>query len=89
MSSNSLSEHNPKECKHYRGGVCARSQRCYRPCLLKCNVNCSDFIPKHTCQDCAYIVTDEGEPYYCAMKDLYTFVGKDDVACSEFVSKNE
>lgn len=36
----------PSECKHYQGGVCARSKRCYRQCLVKCGVNCPDYQPK-------------------------------------------
>lgn len=37
---------NPQECRHYKSGVCARSKRCYRPCILKCGVHCPDFTPK-------------------------------------------
>lgn len=40
-----------------------------------------------TCCSCAYCITEEGEPYYCAMQDLYTFVKLNDAACPDFVSK--
>lgn len=36
-----------------------------------------------TCATCAYLITDEGEPFYCAMQDLYTFVEPTDKACHE------
>lgn len=77
-------EQNPNDCKHYKG-VCAQSERCYRPCIVKCGVHCSDFTQKHKCGHCAYLVSNEGEPYYCSMKDLYTFVGIDDVACPDYI----
>lgn len=32
------------------------------------------------CGDCSCFITEEGEPYYCAAKDLYTFVKADDRA---------
>ena len=37
------------------------------------------------CGDCAYLITSDGEPYYCAMRDLYYFCEADDVACEDFV----
>lgn len=40
-------------------------------------------IPR-VCGNCAYLVTKEGEPYYCAIKDLYTFRKPGDKACREF-----
>lgn len=40
-----------------------------------------------TCGSCAYCITEEGEPFYCAMQDLYTFVKLNDAACLDFVSK--
>lgn len=36
-----------------------------------------------TCATCAYLITDEGEPFYCAMQDLYTVVEPTDKACHE------
>lgn len=36
------------------------------------------------CATCAYLITDEGEPFYCAAQDLYTFVEPTDKACSEY-----
>lgn len=32
-----------------------------------------DRTMKYTCGDCLFLVKDEGEPYYCAVRDLYTF----------------
>lgn len=37
----------PRECRYYKSGVCDRSKRCYRPCILKCGVHCSDFTLKN------------------------------------------
>lgn len=41
------------------------------------------------CGDCACLITDEGEPYYCAAKDLYTLVKASDPACEEFILTKE
>lgn len=38
----------------------------------------------YTCDSCAYFIIEDGEPYYCAIKDLYTFVNAEDKACWEF-----
>ena len=35
------------------------------------------------CSDCLYCVKDEGEPYYCAIRDLFYFVDADDEACAD------
>lgn len=43
----------------------------------------------HVCGNCAYFITDEGEPYYCAIKDLYTFCKPSDKACWEFTLSKE
>ena len=43
----------------------------------------------NTCVNCIYCVTDDGEPYYCAIKDLYTFVETGQTACEKFISRNE
>ena len=40
------------------------------------------------CGDCAYLITSDGEPYYCAMRDLYYFCEADDVACEDFVESD-
>ena len=37
-----------------------------------------------TCGSCVYCITEEGEPYYCAMQDLYTFVKVSDDACRDY-----
>ena len=36
------------------------------------------------CSDCLYCVKDEGEPYYCAIRDLFYFVDADSEACADF-----
>jgi hypothetical protein len=38
------------------------------------------------CGDCAFLITEDGEPYYCAIRDLYTLREASDKACGEFVS---
>ena len=40
---------------------------------------------KARCGECACLITDDGEPFYCAIRDLYTFRSKDDAACSDYV----
>ncbi len=39
------------------------------------------------CGDCVFLITEDGEPYYCAIRDLYTLREASDKACGEFVSK--
>ena len=39
------------------------------------------------CGDCAFLITEDGEPYYCAIRDLYTLREASDKACGEFVDK--
>jgi len=38
-----------------------------------------------TCGTCARLVTEFGKPYYCAIRDLYTFKEEDEEACEEWV----
>jgi hypothetical protein len=38
------------------------------------------------CGDCKWLVTKEGKPYYCAIKDLYTIKGYTDEACEEYLA---
>lgn len=45
-------------------------------------------IPR-VCSSCVYLVTQEGEPYYCTIKDLYTFRKPSDKACWEFTLPKE
>lgn len=45
-------------------------------------------IPR-VCGSCAYLVTEEDEPYYCAMRDLYTFVKATDKVCEEYLKAKE
>lgn len=48
----------------------------------------SDKIAQETaprrCGACIYCVKDDGEPYYCAIRDLYYFVNENDKPCSRF-----
>ena len=39
----------------------------------------------YKCGNCQWLVTADGEPYYCALRDLYTFRDVQDNACSEYV----
>lgn len=41
------------------------------------------------CGDCKWLVTKEGKPYYCAIKDLYTIKGYTDDACEEFLEADD
>ncbi len=41
------------------------------------------------CGDCLWCEKDDGEPYYCLMKDLYTLVSPNDKACEEFEAKGD
>lgn len=36
------------------------------------------------CGKCVYLIKEDGEPYYCAIKDLYTFRKEEDNACDEY-----
>ena len=38
-----------------------------------------------TCSSCVYCVTEEGPPFFCALRDLYYFVLPKDKACGEFI----
>lgn len=37
-----------------------------------------------TCGSCFYCVTEEGSPYYCALRDLYYFITPNDKACASY-----
>lgn len=37
------------------------------------------------CDNCVYCIKDEGEPYYCAIQDLFTWVKATDEACDDAV----
>ena len=41
------------------------------------------------CGDCACLIKSDGEPYYCAVRDLYTFRDVDDAACEDFVRSSD
>ena len=40
------------------------------------------------CGNCLFLVDDEGEPFYCAILDLYTVREKDDPGCEDWVDCN-
>ena len=41
------------------------------------------------CGNCNWLVTADGKPYYCALRDLYTFRDKQDEACEEFLEADD
>ena len=41
-----------------------------------------------TCGNCLFLVKDDGKPYYCAIKDLYTCREETDSACKEWKDGN-
>lgn len=43
---------------------------------------------KNTCGNCCFCIKEEGEPYFCALRDLYYLVRAEDKACEEFVRCN-
>ena len=40
------------------------------------------------CGDCIFLVEDEGEPFYCAILDLYTVREKNDPGCEKWMDCN-
>ena len=42
---------------------------------------------KYTCGDCLFLNKDDGEPYYCLMKELYHFQKEGDEICDRFEYK--
>lgn len=36
-----------------------------------------------TCATCRWLITSEGEPYYCALRDLYTLRKPSSPACPD------
>ena len=40
------------------------------------------------CGECQWLVTEEGKPYYCALRDLYTICNEQDETCDEYVKKD-
>lgn len=36
------------------------------------------------CGECLFFIEDEGEPFYCAILDLYTVREKDDPGCEKW-----
>ena len=45
-------------------------------------------LPQKFCGNCLWLVKDEGKPYYCAIKDLYTLREPTDKACEEWKDGN-
>lgn len=45
-------------------------------------------LTMNKCGNCQWLVTEEGKPYYCALRDLYTFRDVQDNACDEYVEKD-
>lgn len=43
-----------------------------------------DMEDKPTCASCVCFITEDGKPFYCAARDLYTLVEPDDEACDEY-----
>jgi hypothetical protein len=41
------------------------------------------------CGDCHWLVTKDGRPYYCAIKDLYTIRMLSSNACEEYLEAND
>lgn len=41
---------------------------------------------ENRCGDCEYCVTDVTRSY-CAIKELYTYIDRDDRACEEYLPK--
>lgn len=39
---------------------------------------------EHTCGECASLIREDGEPYYCAIRDLYTLREDTDLACDDW-----
>ena len=36
------------------------------------------------CGNCSFLVRTDGEPYYCAVRDLYSFRKENDRACKDW-----
>ena len=41
------------------------------------------------CGNCQWLVTSEGKPYYCALRDLYTLKDVQDEACEEYLEAKQ
>lgn len=41
------------------------------------------------CGQCHWLVTNEGKPYYCALRDLYTIRDEQDNACEEYMEADD
>jgi hypothetical protein len=40
---------------------------------------------ENKCGDCIFLIREDGEPYYCAVRDLYHICKESDTACVLFV----
>ena len=45
-------------------------------------------VSQKTCGNCLWFCREDGEPYYCFKKDLYTFQNETDSACEEWKDGN-
>jgi hypothetical protein len=41
------------------------------------------------CGNCQWLITGQGRPYYCAIKDLYTIRDNLDEACEEYLEADD
>ena len=41
------------------------------------------------CGNCQWLVTADGKPYYCALRDLYTIKDEQDEGCDDFLEAND
>ena len=46
-------------------------------------------VTMNKCGNCQWLVTADGEPYYCAIKDLYTIKDKQDEGCEDFLEADD
>ena len=46
-------------------------------------------LTMNKCGNCQWLVTADGEPYYCALRDLYTIRDKQDEACEEYLEADD
>ena len=56
--------------------------------MMNTNETAAKVVSQKTCGNCLFLVTDDGKPYYCAIKDLYTCREETDSACEEWKDGN-
>lgn len=52
------------------------------------NKTATKVVSQKTCGNCLWFCREDGEPYYCLKKDLYTFQNETDSACEEWKDGN-